>query len=395
MSIEDRIESEYQRIETVKGANVYCFGQSVSEVRSDGTVLVDGKPKMMMGSYSYLGLIHHPKISQSAIEAVSRYGTGTHGVRLLAGSLDLHYALEKRVAAFKKTEDAICYSSGYQTNLAAIGALVGPRDVVINDQYNHASIMDGSRLSGAKNVRFRHNDMAALEKKLAASRDAESRLVITDSVFSMDGDVCNLPDIRALCDKYDAWLMVDEAHSIGVLGETGHGIEEHFKMPGSVDISMGTFSKTIPSVGGYIASNAKLINLLRHRSRGYIFSAALPPAQAAAAMTALDVIDSSPDLVKTAQKNGAYFRDCLKKAGFNTLNTETPIVPVIVGEDDKAMAMAAALNKEGIFALPVIFPAVSKGLARIRATTLASHTRDQIDQAVVAFIHAGKSLGVI
>jgi glycine C-acetyltransferase len=351
----------------------------------------------MYASYSYLGLIGHPRINAAAKAAIDRFGTGTHGVRSLAGSLTLHQELEEKIAEFKGTEAAITYSSGYVTNLTVVSTLVGRGDYVISDKLNHASIVDGCLMSGAKFVRFRHNDMESLEQRLMqADTDGEAaKLVIADSVFSMDGDITDFPRMVQLCRKYNAWLMIDEAHSVGVLGKTGRGIEEHFGMPGSIDIKMGTLSKTIPSVGGYVAGKRDIIEYLRHASRAYIFSAALPPAQAAAAKTAFDVILEEPWRVEKLNANTRRFIDGLKARGFDTLNTQTAIVPVLCGSDERAFDITARAQRRDIFVLPVVSPAVPPGLARLRATVTAAHEPADIDHAMEVIGAAGKEVGII
>ena len=390
-----RIRALQARVETIRAQDHYFYNQPIEELRGGARVRVHGREMLMLASYSYLGLIGHPKINAAARAAVEKYGTGTHGVRLLAGSLSLHRELEETIARFKHTEQAITYSSGYVTNLTAVSTLVGRHDVVICDKLNHASIVDGCLLSGAKFVRFRHNDMADLERCLKKADSASTKLVVADAVFSMDGDIIDLPRLAGLCRQYGAWLMVDEAHSVGVLGKTGRGLEEHFGLEDAIDLKMGTLSKTIPSVGGYLAGKSDLINLLRHESRAYIFSAALPPAQAAAATAAFDVILEEPERVAVLHRNAAHFRDGLKQLGFNTLQTETAIVPVACGDDDCAYEMTRLCQNEGIFVLPVVSPAVPEGLARLRATVTASHTPADINQALEVLQRAGQKLGLI
>jgi len=272
-----------QRIQAARDHDHYFYNQPVEEVLGGSQVIVHGRKMGMYASYSYLGLIGHPRINAAAKAAVDEYGTGTHGVRSLAGTLTLHRELEETIADFKHAEDAVTFTSGYVTNLTVISTLMGRGDYVLSDKLNHASIVDGCMMSGAEFRRFKHNDMQDLEKRLGQVPEGATRLVIADAVFSMDGDVIDLPRMVELCRKYGAYLMMDEAHSLGVLGKTGRGIEEHFDLWDSVDIKMGTLSKTIPSVGGYVAGKKDLIDFLRHGSRAYIFSAALPPAQAAAA----------------------------------------------------------------------------------------------------------------
>jgi 8-amino-7-oxononanoate synthase len=393
--IYQRIQAMNKRAGDLKAADLYFYNQPVSELHGGARVLVNGREMGMYASYSYLGLIGHPRINAAAKAAVDQFGTGTHGVRTLAGTLTVHNELEETIAAFKHTEAAVTFSSGYATNLSVIATLLGRGDYVISDKLNHASIVDGCLMSGAKFLRFRHNDMEALEARLQQMPDGAARLVVVDAVFSMDGDVIDFPKLVALCRQYHAWLMVDEAHSVGVLGQTGRGIEEHFGMPDTIDIKMGTLSKTIPSVGGYIAGRKDLINYLRHSTRAYIFSAALPPAQAAAAKAAFEVILDEPWRVGKLRANGEQFISGLKAAGFDTLNTETAIVPVVCGEDEIAYQMTQYAQHRDVFVLPVVSPAVAPGLARLRATVTAAHEPEEIDHAMSIIAEAGRQIGVI
>ena len=326
---------------------------------------------------------------------MDKFGTGTNGVRTLAGTLTIHTELEETIAEFKHAEAAITYSSGYATNLAVISSLMGRGDYILSDKLNHASIVDGCLMSGAEFRRFRHNDMADLEHRLQQVPEGVTKMVIADAVFSMDGDVIDLPKVVALCKKYGAWLMMDEAHSLGVLGKTGRGIEEHFNLWDSVDIKMGTLSKTIPSVGGYVAGKKELIQYLRHASRPYIFSAALPPAQTAAAMESFKVILDEPWRIEKVNANSQQFISGLKNAGFDTLLTTTAIVPVLCGTDERAFALTRVCQHKDLFVLPVVSPAVPEGLARLRATVTAAHETRDINTALGIIITAGKELGII
>ena len=384
-------------VEHYKEAGLYFYLEATQDMLPNGHVNVVNYGEMiMLGSYSYLGLIGHPKINAAAKAAIDKYGTGTHGVRLLAGSLVLHNELEARIAKFKKTDDAITFSSGYVTNLATISNILRKGDTVISDKLNHASIVDGCLLAMANHVRFRHNDMDHLERRLHAANPNGRKLVVADSVFSMDGDIINLPEVVKLCKKYDAYLMIDEAHSLGVLGETGHGIEEHFDLPPDcIDIKMGTLSKTIPSAGGYVAGNQDLIRFLKHEARGFIFSAAVPPPSAAAAKAAFDVIEEEQWRVKKIQDNYNLFAGRLREAGFNLLFTETAIVPVVCGSTDKAAFLAKHCRDNGIFVQAVVSPVVPEGQARLRACVSAAHTVEDINYCVDVIIEGGKALGVI
>lgn len=384
-------------IEYYKKEGLYFYLEASEEILPNGRVKVENHGEMiMLGSYSYLGLIGHPKINAAAKAAIDKYGTGTHGVRLLAGSLVLHNELEERIAKFKQTEAAITLSSGYVTNLATISSLLRKGDTVICDKLNHASIVDGCLLAQAKFTRFQHNDMNHLEKRLKEAQGPGRILVIADSVFSMDGDIINLPEVVRLCQKYGAYLMIDEAHSIGVLGQTGHGIEEHFGLPSDcIDIKMGTLSKAIPAAGGYIAGKADLIAFLKHEARGFIFSAAVPPASAAAAQAAFDVIEEEPWRTAKLQQNYHHFAGRLREAGFNLLYSQTAIVPVICGTTEMGVKLAKYCQDKGIFVQAVIAPVVPEGLARLRACVSAAHTTEDINYCADVMIEGGRLLGII
>ncbi len=392
--IGQRVRALLERLEWGRRNNLYFYNVPVEELMGGARVRVGGREMLMFASYSYLGLIKHPRINEAAKRAIDRYGTGTHGVRSLAGTLPVHQELEETIAAFKGAEAAVVFSSGYVTNLSVIAALVGRGDYVFSDKLNHASIVDGCLMSGAKFVRFRHNDMESLEQRLQSVPADATKLIVADAVFSMDGDIIDLPRLVELAEKYNAWLMIDEAHSVGVLGPTGRGIEEHFGLDDVVDIKMGTLSKTIPSVGGYIAGKKELVDYIRHASRAYIFSAALPPAQAAAAAEAFRVIMDEPWRVEKLQANAQHFIQGLKERGFNTLFTETAIVPILCGDDETAFRMTAESFKRGIFVLPVISPAVPVGLARLRATVTAAHEPEDIEYAMDVFVDAAQAVGL-
>ncbi len=394
-AVSRRIQAMTDRATDMKARGVYFYNMPVSEILDDASVIVDGRRMGMYASYGYLGLLGHPRIAAAAKAAVDKYGTGTNGVRTLAGTLDLHVELEETIADFKHAEAAVTYTSGYATNLTVISTLMGRGDWVLSDKLNHASIVDGCMMSGALFRRFKHNDMEDLEKRLAQAPSDVAKLVIADAVFSMDGDIIDLPNMVKLCQKYDAWLMMDEAHSVGVLGKTGRGIEEHFDMIGTVDIKMGTLSKTIPSVGGYVAGKKDMIDYLRHASRAYIFSAALPPAQAAAAMESFKVILDEPWRMEKLWANTNQFLGGLKDAGFDTLYSETAIVPIMCGDDERAYELTAACQSKDLFMLPVVSPAVPSGLARLRSTITAAHETKDIAYALDVITKAGKEIGII
>ena len=394
-SVTRRVRAITDRVARLKKEDLYYLNMPVAEILPGMKVRVNGREMGMYASYSYLGLVGHPRINEAAKNAVDQFGTGTNGVRMLAGTLTLHKELEETIANFKHAEDAVTYSSGYVTNLTVISGLMGRGDYVFSDKLNHASIVDGCLMSGAEFRRFRHNDMEHLEGLLKNAPADVTKMVVADAVFSMDGDVIDLPKMVALCKQYKAWLMIDEAHSVGVLGKTGTGIEEHFGLDDVIDIKMGTLSKTIPSVGGYIASKKEIVTYLRNWSRAYMFSAALPPAQAAAANESFKVILDEPWRIERLNVNTKQFIGGLKSMGFDTMLTETAIVPVLCGDDDTAFAMTREAQHHDVFVLPVVSPAVPEGLARLRATVTAAHEPSEIERAMDVIGEAGKKLGII
>jgi len=394
-SVTRRVRAITDRVARLKKEDLYYLNMPVAEILPGMKVRVNGREMGMYASYSYLGLVGHPRINEAAKNAVDQFGTGTNGVRMLAGTLTLHKELEETIANFKHAEDAVTYSSGYVTNLTVISGLMGRGDYVFSDKLNHASIVDGCLMSGAEFRRFRHNDMEHLEGLLKNAPADVTKMVVADAVFSMDGDVIDLPKMVALCKQYKAWLMIDEAHSVGVLGKTGTGIEEHFGLEDVIDIKMGTLSKTIPSVGGYIASKKEIVTYLRNWSRAYMFSAALPPAQAAAANESFKVILDEPWRIERLNVNTKQFIGGLKSMGFDTMLTETAIVPVLCGDDDTAFAMTREAQHHDVFVLPVVSPAVPEGLARLRATVTAAHEPSEIERAMDVIGEAGKKLGII
>ena len=349
-----------------------------------------GERKLNFCTYSYLGLLHHEQIDEAAKSALERHGTGTHGVRLLGGNLEIHEQLESSIAAFFQREAAITFSSGFMANLAVIGTLVGKGDYIFSDELNHASIVDGCRTSGAEVVKFRHNDAADLDAKLSSLPNGVRSMIIVDAVYSMDGDVAPLRKLIEVRDRHlNTILMVDEAHSVGVLGTRGRGIEEHFDCVGQIDVLMGTLSKTIPCQGGYIVGSQELIDYLRYKARGFIFSAALSPVTAAAAQAALKVIENEGEARRTQlMANVHYFVGRLQEEGFDTGDTETAIVPVVLRSEALAFEMAKQCNLEGIYVMPVIYPAVTKGTERLRMNVTYDHRREDLDYAVRAMVRA-------
>ena len=392
--LENRINELKQRVNKMKEDGKFFYLKTV-ENASESRVLIDGKEKIMFASYNYMGLIDHPRLKEAAIKALEKYGTGTSGVRLLSGTTRMHEELETKIAEFKGAEAAITYTSGYVTNLAAITSLYQRGDLIIMDKIDHASIIDGCMLSGARYKTFLHNDMNSLERILANSDEFINKIVIVDGVYSMEGDVANLPEISRLAKKYNAKVMVDEAHSIGVLGKTGHGIEEHFGLKNAVDIHMGTLSKTIPSVGGYIAGEKDMVDYLRHNSRPFIFSAPLPPVTAAVAKAALEVIEDEPERIENLRKNMKKFRAGIRAMGYNIGESITAIVPLIIGNEEDTLELCKMVNEEGVFICPIIFPAVPRGTNRLRSHVLSTHTDEDIEEALDIFERSGKKLGII
>ncbi|MBP2324316.1 glycine C-acetyltransferase [Kibdelosporangium banguiense] len=366
--------------------------------KADGNtayVFVEGQRLLMMSGYGYIGLNGDPRVVAAAKAAVDEYGTGTPGVRALAGTIPLHEELEREVAKFLGRESALVFSSGYAGNVGVIGALVGAGDTIFLDKLDHASIVDGAQLTGATLTRFRHNDPGHLDRRLEATAPGGTRLVIVDSVYSMDGDIAPLPALREVCDKHNALLMVDEAHALGVIGATGRGIEEHFNYEVKADIKVGTLSKAIPANGGWIVGEKILMDYVKRFARPFLFSAALAPAQVGAALESLRILDREPERVSYTQREAARFRDLVQQAGFNTGDTETAVVPLIVGSNDKAWDFASALQKGGVVGLPVISPAVQPHMARLRIAITAAHSRADIDYAIDSFITAARQTKVL
>lgn len=357
---------------------------------------VDGRRVLNFCSNNYLGLANHPRLAQAAKQAIDKYGVGPGAVRTIAGTMALHVQLEERLAAFKGVEAAITYQSGFNANLGTIPALVGKKDAIFSDELNHASIIDGCRLSGAKIIRYAHCDAADLEKQLQAHRSAYRRaLVVTDGVFSMDGDVAPLDKIYEVTQHYEAILMVDDAHGEGVLGRGGRGIVDHFNLHGKVDVEVGTLSKAFGVVGGVVAGHARIVEWLRQRGRPFLFSSAMTVPDTAACLAAVDLLEESTELVDRLWDNARYFKAEMQRLGFDTGKSTTPITPVMLGEAQTAQAFSRALFEAGIFATAIGYPTVPRGAARIRVMISAAHSRDDLDEGLEAFEKVGRSLGVI
>jgi glycine C-acetyltransferase len=357
--------------------------------------MVDGKRVLNFCSNNYLGLANHPKLIQAAQEVVTRYGVGPAAVRSIAGTMDLHLELERRLAAFKGVEAAITFQSGFTANLATIPALVGKEDVIFTDELNHASIIDGCRLSGGRIVRFAHADPADLERVIKENEGTYRRaLIVTDGVFSMDGDIAPLDKIYEISNAHDILLMVDDAHGEGVLGKGGRGIVDHFNLHGKVDIEVGTMSKAFGVVGGVVAGNSAIVEWLRQRGRPFLFSSATTPPDVAACLAAVDLLEGSTELVDRLWANAKFFQTEIAKMGFNTGNTATPITPIMLGEAPLAQQFSRELFETGVFAMALGFPTVPKGKARIRVMISAAHSPEDLEQGLEAFATVGKKLGI-
>lgn len=383
----------FTKAKELMAAELYPYFR-VIESAQDPEVLINGKKMIMVGSNNYLGLTNHPKVKEATIAALKKYGSGCAGSRFLNGTLDIHVKLEEKLARFIRKEAALVFSTGFQVNLGVISALIGKDDVVIIDKMDHASIIDGCRLAYGETKKFKHNDMADLERILIDCRDRK-KLIVVDGVFSMEGDIINLPDVVALARKYAARVMIDDAHGIGVLGKTGRGTAEHFGLEQEVDLIMGTYSKSLASIGGFISGEEKVIHYVKHFARTLIFSASPPPASVAAVNAAVDIIENEPDRIKQLWNNTRKMHNGFKSLGYETGHSETPIIPILVGDDLMAFKMAMMLQQEGVFANVAVRPAVADGKALIRTSYMATHSDEQLDFVLNAFEKVGKALGVI
>jgi len=356
---------------------------------------VDGKNVLVLCSNNYLGLANHPKLKQAAIAATRKYGAGSGSVRVIAGTMDLHLKLEKVLADYRRAEASITFQSGYATNAGTILSLVDERDLIISDELNHGSIIDGCRMTKAARRVYKHKDMNDLEKQLQDTDHFRRVLIITDGVFSMDGDIAPLKDIVDLATERQAITYVDDAHGDGVLGENGRGITNHFHLEGKVDVDMGTFSKAFGCVGGYVVGSKDLCSYLQNKVRSYLLSGSQPPSVPGACIAAIQLVQRSPGLVKKLWDNTRYFKKGLKDLGFDTGNSETPITPVMVGESGKARKLADSMFKLGVFVLPIVYPMVAKDKARIRTIVTSAHTKKDLDEAIDAFGKAGREMALI
>ncbi len=396
MQLFDKCRS-FTRAREVMASGYYPYFVPI-EGSSDTEICVGGERKIMVGSNNYLGLTHHPRILEAAQEATRRYGSGCTGSRFLNGNLDLHEMLEERLARFMGTEAALVFSTGYQTNLGVVGTLVGRNDKVYLDKLDHASIVDASKLSYGEVARFRHADFDDLRRQLEADRQARGnggKMVVVDGVFSMEGDIVHLPTLAEVCEEFSAVLVVDDAHALGVLGPTGAGTAEHFGMTDRVDLTIGTFSKSFASIGGFVAGPEPVIHYLRHHARSLMFSASMPPASVATVLAALEVMQSEPERRERLWEITHRMMDGFRSLGFEIGPTETPIVPIMVGPAEKTFVFWKELFDSGIFTNPVMPPAVPDNSCRLRTSYIATHTDDQLGHVLGAFEKVGKKLAVI
>jgi len=365
----------------LKKAGIYPYFRSIEE-NHDTEVIIQGRKLLMFGSNSYMGLTNHPKVKEAAKKAIDRYGSSCSGSRFLNGTSQLHIELEERLADHVGKESALIFTTGFQTNLGTVASLTGRSGVIILDELDHASIIEGSRLSFSKVLKFAHNDMKDLEEILQSVQAEKIKMIVIDGIFSMEGDICNLPEITRLANKYEALVMVDDAHALGVIGEMGKGTANHFGLTEQVDIIMGTFSKSLASVGGFIASTAETVNYLKHHSRPMIFSASIPPSAVAAALAALEIIQSEPERQESLWANTAYIANALQELGFDTNTSETPIIPIYIRDNYLTFQFTQRLFEEGIFVNPVVSPAVKSDSSLIRLSIMATHTKNQLDEAI-------------
>jgi glycine C-acetyltransferase len=390
-----KIDWVKQEIEGLKEAGLYNHIRTLSSPQG-AWLVVDGKQVLNFCSNNYLGLANHPKLIQAAKQACDKYGVGPGAVRSIAGTMDLHIELEKRLAKFKGVEAAITFQSGFNANLATIPALVGKDDVIFSDRLNHASIIDGCRLSGAKIIAYEHNNPEALEIAIKDNlSDYRRALIVTDGVFSMDGDIAPLDKIYEVADRYDILLMVDDAHGEGVLGKGGRGIVDHFGLHGKVDVEVGTLSKAFGVVGGVVAGNAAIVEWLHQRGRPFLFSSAMTVPDTAACLAAVDLLEESTELVDKLWDNAKYFKSEMKKLGFDTGQSQTPITPIMLGDAKLAQQFSRELYEAGVFGMAIGYPTVPQGKARIRVMISAAHSQADLDKGLEAFAKVGKTLGVI
>ena len=386
--------AKYQEPQKAKAAGIYPYFRAISS-EQDPEVIINGRKVLMFGSNCYTGLVNHPKVKEAAIAAIKKYGTGCAGSPFLNGTLDIHKELEARLAAYVGKEDAMIYSTGFEVNLGVVSTLTGREDYILLDDQDHASIIEGRRLSFSQGLKYKHNDMESLEAQLQKCDPSKVKLIVTDSVFSMEGDVANLPEIVRLAKKYDATVMVDEAHGIGVFGRGGRGVCDHYGVSNDVDLIMGTFSKSFASLGGFIACDKEITNFLRHHSRSYIFTASITPASTAAVMAALDIMESEPQIQENLWEVTNFALNGFREMGCEIGNTSTPIIPLFIRDNNKTFAITHDLFEEGVFVNPVVSPAVAPHDTLIRFSLMATHTKDQVAVALEKIEKVFKKYGVI
>lgn len=391
--LKDRF-ANYDAPQKAISAGIYPYFRAI-ESDQDTEVIMDGKKVLMFGSNSYLGLTNHPYIKEAAQKAIAKYGTGCAGSRFLNGTLDIHIRLEEKLAQLVGKDQALCYSTGFQVNLGVVSAITGRKDYILLDELDHASLIEGSRLSFSKTMKFAHNDMYSLENKLKKCEPDAVKLIVVDGIFSMEGDIVKLPEVVELARKYDASIMIDDAHSLGVLGKNGSGTASHFGLTNEVDLIMGTFSKSFASLGGFIAADKEVINFIKHNSRSLIFSASMTPASVATVMAAIEIMENEPERIANLWEITNYALKGFRTEGFNTGKSESPIIPLFIGDDIKALKLTQMLLADGIFINPVVSPAVPKEDSLIRYSLMATHTKEQVDISIEKITKAARKLGIL
>lgn len=385
--------AQFQVANTLRDRGLYPYFRPI-ESAQDTEVLIDNKRVLMFGSNSYLGLTNHPKIKEASKKAIDKYGTGCAGSRFLNGTLDIHIELENRLASYVGKEATVLFSTGYQVNLGVLSCITGRNDYIILDEYDHACIIDGSRLSFSKVIKYAHNDMDDLQRKLSILPEEAVKVIAVDGIFSMEGDIVKLPQIVKLADQYGANIMIDDAHSLGVIGHKGAGTASHFNLTSDVDLIMGTFSKSLASLGGFIAADKDTIDYIKHRARSLMFSASMPPGSVASVIAALDIIESEPERIQKLWDNTNYASKLLLDEGFDLGPTESPILPIYVRDNEKTFLVTKQLQAAGVFVNPVVSPAVPSDSSLLRFSLMATHTFDQIDEAVEKLTKVFKEAGV-
>jgi len=390
--LQDRIAS-FKDAAVIKEKGLYPYFRSI-ESGQDTEVVINGKKVLMFGSNSYLGLTNHPKIKEAAKAAIEKYGTGCAGSRFLNGSLDIHLELENRLAEYVGKEAAVLFSTGFQVNLGVISCLLDRNDYLLLDEYDHASIIDGSRLSFSRTIKYAHNDMHDLRRKLSRLPEDAAKLIVSDGIFSMEGDLVNLPEMVNIANEFGANIMMDDAHSLGVIGFNGSGTASHFNLTEDVDLIMGTFSKSLASLGGFIAGSTETIEYIKHRARSLMFSASMPPSAVASVIAALDIIESEPERIDKLWANTEYAKKLLLEAGFDIGHSNSPIIPIYIRDNTKTFMITNILQQNGVFVNPVVSPAVPSDSSLIRFSLMATHTFDQIESAITKLSAAFKAVNV-